>query len=426
MIDLKRKLETTNINIGKLDKRIKDLETLTSKVNERLNEESLKRMEIQNIQLTSSEGNNYQIKTLKDSIEQLATILNNSFTEFKISITQELNDKTSNLKKIIEEKTNLINNVIKSNTEYEIIQKNLSDEVNTKLLNMENEINSSLKLFKDEITDNSNKINNFEKIINDDHNFLEEQIDIINRQFNLIDKEGNINKTFKTSINKNLADIEINLRNQKENFYKLKNKYDTYMTNIDEKINNFYNMMGNENDNMRKIQDDIYRHLEIDNKTMTKLKELSDYFNNEIKLQQKEIEHFEEHILEEHTHFSNFFQENLENFEENVNKNKNFTDADIKQIKIIINGLKDDNENLKQKINDNINELNKFHNKKSDTLLKILMNNNLVPPDFDYNTFCAWNSNNYILDEIESSNRTNLNINNNNINNNNFDEQNPP
>ena len=427
MIDLKRKLETTNINIGKLDKRIKDLETLTSKVNERLNEESLKRMEIQNIQLTSSEGNNYQIKTLKDSIEQLATILNNSFTEFKISITQELNDKTSNLQKIIEEKTNLIDNVIKSNTEYEIIQKNLSDEVNTKLLNMENEINSSLKLYKDKITDNSNKINNFEKIINDDHNFLEEQIDIINRQFNLIDKEGNINKTFKTSINKNLADIEINLRNQKENFYKLKNKYDTYMTNIDEKINNFYNMMGNENDNMRKIQDDIYRHLElIDNKTMTKLKELSDYFNNEIKLQQKEIEHFEEHILEEHTHFSNFFQENLENFEENVNKNKNFTDADIKQIKIIINGLKDDNENLKQKINDNINELNKFHNKKSDTLLKILMNNNLVPPDFDYNSFCAWNSNNYILDEIESSNRTNLNINNNNINNNNFDEQNPP
>lgn len=427
MIDLKRKLETTNINIGKLDKRIKDLETLTSKVNERLNEESLKRMEIQNIQLTSSEGNNYQIKTLKDSIEQLATILNNSFTEFKISITQELNDKTSNLQKIIEEKTNLIDNIIKSNSEYEIIQKNLSDEVNTKLLNMENEINSSLKLFKDEITDNSNKINNFEKIINDDHNFLEEQIDIINRQFNLIDKEGNINKTFKTSINKNLADIEINLRNQKENFYKLKNKYDTYMTNIDEKINNFYNMMGNENDNMRKIQDDIYRHLElIDNKTMTKLKELSDYFNNEIKLQQKEIEHFEEHILEEHTHFSNFFQENLENFEENVNKNKNFTDADIKQIKIIINGLKDDNENLKQKINDNINELNKFHNKKSDTLLKILMNNNLVPPDFDYNSFCAWNSNNYILDEIESSNRNNLNINNNNINNNNFDEQNPP
>ena len=116
----------------------------------------------------------------------------------------------------------------------------------------------------------------------------------------------------------------------------------------------------------------------------------------------------------------------MENFEENVNKNKNFTDADIKQIKMIINGLKDDNENLKQKINDNINELNKFHNKKSDTLLKILMNNNLVPPDFDYNSFCAWNSNNYILDEIESSNRTNLNINNNNINNNNFDEQNPP
>ena len=194
------------------------------------------------------------------------------------------------------------------------------------------------------------------------------------------------------------------------------------MTNYDEKINNVFNMIKNENDNMRTIQDDIYRHLElIDNKAMTKLKELTDYFNNEIKLQQKEIEHFEKHILDEHTHFSNFFQEYLENFEENIKKNSTYTDADIKQIKIIINTLKDDNENLIQKINDNINELNKCHNKKIDALLKILMSNNLVPPNFDYNSFCAWNTNNYILDEIESSNRNNLNVNNNN-----YSEQNPP
>lgn len=414
MIELKRKLETTNISIGKLDKRIKDLETLTSKVNERLNEESLKRMELQNAQLTSSEGNIYQIKTLKDSIEQLATILNNSFSEFKTSITQELNEKTSNLEKIIEEKTMLIDNVIKSNSKTEIIQKNISQEINTKILNMENEINSSLKLFKEEINNNSNKMNHFERIINNEHTFLEEQIDTFNKQFNAIDKEGNINKTFKTNINKNLADIETNLRNQNDNFYKFKNNYNTYMANIDEKINSFYNMIRKESDNMRTIQDEIYRHLElIENKNMTKLKELSDYFNNEIKLQQKEIEHFEEHILEEHTHFSNFFQENLEKFEENVNKNEASSEADIKQIKIMINNLKNDNENLKQKINENLSELNKFHNKKSDTLLKILMNNNLIPSDFDYNSFCAWNSNNYLLDELESSNRNNYNINNN-------------
>ncbi len=38
MIELKRKLETTNLTITKLDKRIKDLEILTTKVNERLND----------------------------------------------------------------------------------------------------------------------------------------------------------------------------------------------------------------------------------------------------------------------------------------------------------------------------------------------------------------------------------------------------
>lgn len=322
MIDLKRKLETSNLTITKLDKKIKDLETLTSKLNERLNEESLKRMELQNTQLTSSEENNFQIKTLKESIEQLATILNNSFIDFKTSITQELNEKTSNLQKIIEEKTNVIDNFTKSNSEFEIVQKNLTEDVQTKLLNLENEINSKIKVFQEEITEKSNKIDNYEKIINDDHLFLEEQINNINRQFNSIEKESNINKTFKTSVNSQLADIETNLRNQKEYTQKLKNNYNTHMTNYEEKINNFYNMIRNESDNIRTVQDDIYRHLELfDNKSMTKLKELSDYYNKEIKMHQNEIEHFENHTSEEQTYFSNFFQEKLENFKYNVNKN---------------------------------------------------------------------------------------------------------
>ena len=422
MIELKRKLETTNLTIIKLDKRIKDLETLSTRVTERLNDESLKRMELQNNQLSSSEGNNFQIKTLKESIEQLATILNNSFNEFKLSITQELNDKTSNLQKIIEEKVITIDNAVKSNSEFEEIQKNLSEDVHSKLLNMENELNSSLKLFKEEINKKSNKIDNYEKIINDHHLFLEEQINNINRQFDSIEKESSINKIFKTNVNKNLADIETELRKQKEYLYKIKNNYDTHLTNYEEKINNFYNMIRNESENIHTVQDDIYRHIELmDNKSMSKLKELSDYFNKEIKMQQKEIEHFENHILEEHTHFSNFFQEKLEIFEENVNKNVSFTDVDIKQIKIFINSLKDENDNLKQRINDSINDLNKFHNKKNDTILKILMNNNLIPPDFDYNSFCSWNNvNNCFLEEFESSNRSKL------PKNNNLNEQSPP
>ena len=409
MIDLKKKLETTNFTITKLDKRIKDLETLSSKINERLNEESLKRMELQNAQFTSFEGNNFQIKTIKDSIEQLATLLNNSFNEFKTSIKTELNDKTSHLQKTIDEKINLIDNVVKSNSEFELNQKSVSEEIKSKLLSLEKEINSSLIGFKEEINENSNKINNFDRIISDDHKFLEEQISNFNKQFDSIEKESNINKSFKTNVNNNLADIESNLRNQKENLFKIKNDYDILLTNYDEKLNNVYKLLRNESDKMRSVQDDIYRHLElIDNKTMAKLKELSEYFNKEITIHRNEIENFEKHILNEHTHFSDFFQEKLDIFEENLNKNVNFTDGDIKQIKLLINNLKNENENIKQKINDNLNEINKFHNRKNDTLLKILMNNNLVPPNFDYNSFCACNPNNLILEEIESSNRTNF------------------
>lgn len=419
MIELKKKLEITNLTISKLDKRIKDLELLSTKVNQRLNEESLKRMEIQNIQLTSSEGNNFQIATLKESIEKLANIFNSSLNELKTSLTQDINTKTSSLQQIIEEKTNSIDDVIKSNSEYEIIQKNLSEEVKKRISKMEEELNSSLKAFKEEINEKGDKVDNFEKIVNDDHKFLEEQIGNINLQFSLLEKENKINKTFKTNMNKSLADIESNLRAQKENVNKLKNNYDTQITNYEEKITNFYNMIRNESDSMRNVQDDIYRHLEIiDNKNMTKLKELSDYYNKEINMQQSEIEHFEKHLLEEHAHFSNFFQEKLQNFEENVNKNVCGKDNEMKQIKKSINNIKDENDNLKQKINDSINELNKYHSKKNDSLLKILMSNNLVPPDFDYNSFCSWNGDNYFTDECQTSNRNNY------VLNNNYNEQN--
>ena len=74
MIELKKKQDLANAAISKLEKRIKDLETLTTKLNERLMEESAKRKEIQNIQKTNSENNNFQIKTIKDSVEQLANI----------------------------------------------------------------------------------------------------------------------------------------------------------------------------------------------------------------------------------------------------------------------------------------------------------------------------------------------------------------
>ena len=59
MIELKKKQDLANAAISKLEKRIKDLETLTTKLNERLMEESAKRKEIQNIQKTNSENNNY-------------------------------------------------------------------------------------------------------------------------------------------------------------------------------------------------------------------------------------------------------------------------------------------------------------------------------------------------------------------------------
>ena len=408
MIELKKKQELANIAIGKLDKRIKDLELLTTKLNERINEESFRRNELKNNQLTSSENNNFQIKTIKDSIEQLATIFNTSLTEMKTSFNEEINDKTSSLKEIIDEKSKLIDEIINNKKNDNLNYQNSFDDFGNKFENFEKELNE----FKNDLKEKNKKIENFEKTVSNDHSFFEEQIGNINKQFMAIEKDSIINKTFKTNINKNIADIESEIRQQNEIINKIKLDYDSYMNTFESKLNKYYENYRIESDKLIKIQEDIYTHIDLtDNKLLTKIKELSDYFNKEITLQQNEIENFEKYIMQEHSHFSDFFQEKLKGLEQNINKNISFIDADNKQLKIITKNLKEENENLKVKINENINELNKFHNKKNDTILKILMNNNLVPPDFDYKTFCAWNYSGTENDLISSSNRNNYNNN---------------
>ena len=408
MIELKKKQELANIAIGKLDKRIKDLELLTTKLNERINEESFRRNELKNNQLTSSENNNFQIKTIKDSIEQLATIFNTSLTEMKTSFNEEINDKTSSLKEIIDEKSKLIDEIINKKKNDNLNYQNSFNDFGNKFENFEKELNE----FKNDLKEKNKKIENFEKTVSNDHSFFEEQIRNINKQFMAIEKDSIINKTFKTNINKNIADIESEIRQQNEIINKIKLDYDSYMNTFESKLNKYYENYRIESDKLIKIQEDIYTHIDLtDNKLLTKIKELSDYFNKEITLQQNEIENFEKYIMQEHSHFSDFFQEKLKVLEQNMNKNISFTDADNKQLKIITKNLKEENENLKVKINENINELNKFHNKKNDTILKILMNNNLVPPDFDYKSFCAWNYSGTENDLISSSNRNNYNNN---------------
>ena len=415
MIELKRKQELTNITITKLDKRIKDLESLTNKLNERLNEESIKRKDLETIYNMSSENNNFQIKALKESIEQLAKIFNTSLQDMKTSFSEEINNKIQPLKEKIDDKNEKIEEIINNKKNDEINHQNSLKDFNLNFVNIEQE----LKLCKNIFEENDKKFKNLEKIVNDDHTFMEEQIKVINNQFNAIDNESKINKKFKTNINKNIADIESVQRQQNEIINNIKENYDSYMSNFEEKLKNYYSYIMEESDKMLKMQNDINNHLDItDGKNIAKLKELSEFFDKEINIQQNEIENFEKHVLEEHNHFSEYFQEKLKNLDENLNKNINLNTANIKQIKILMKNLNDETENLKLKFNDNINDLNKFHNKKNETLLKILMNNNLIPPDFDYKNFCSWNYNSNELNSSSYRNNYNYIIKSNNS----FDE----
>ena len=303
MIELKKKQELTNLAIIKLEKRIKDLESLTSKLNDRVAEENIKRNELNTFQSNYSENNNSQIKTIKESIEQLATIFNNSLIETKKNFNEELNKKTLSLKKILDEKSKLIDDILNSKKIDNINYQNSFQDFDSKFKNIQKDFD----IFKNDLNEKNKLYENLEKTVNNNHIFLEEQIDGINKQFVEIEKESKINKTFKTNINKDIANIESELREKNEIINKIKIDYDSYMETFEDKLNKYYSNFREESNKLLKMQEEIYTHLNInDNKLISKIKELSEFFNKEIALQQNEIENFEKHILEEHNHFSDY------------------------------------------------------------------------------------------------------------------------
>ena len=143
-----------------------------------------------------------------------------------------------------------------------------------------------------------------------------------------------------------------------------------------------------------KWKEDIYKNIEmVNDKTLKEITKFCDDISKDLKMNQNEIGLLEKHISDEQKNFGTFIQEKMGDFEKNISKNMGYVSEDVKILQKDVINLQKNLEDFKDKTFQAVNDVEKFQNKKYDDLFKIMIKNNLLMPNFNYNNKITKNIN---------------------------------
>lgn len=404
MNNLSQQISTTNSIVSKLEKRISDLETGFYNFNKRIQEESNSHIEHPKSQQLVNFDTDYQIQNLTEKIDLISKSMNSTLEQFKINMTKDFTERASQLKNLIEEKTNRIDNFDKRAQDNQFLHKSFENNLQSKLSTIETDILSSIKKINEDLNTNSTKIDFLEKRQLESNNLLKEQISNINQKIINFQNEFIIFSQFKDNSNENFAGMANDIFQQQEIINNFTSKMLEKMNNfeLDSEKNN--KMIDDEIKNLIRWKDEIYKNIEmINDKTISEINKFCDDVSKDLKTNQNEIGLLEKHMMDEQKNFAKFLQEKMADFENNINKNVGYTSEDVKILQRDVSNLQKNLEDFKDKTFGAVNDIEKFQNKKYDELFRIMSSNNLIKPNFNYNTKIIKNNGNNNFDKQNSN-----------------------
>ena len=395
MQKINQKVETLVTSISQLNTKIQTLENFTKYLEAKLTEETDKRMSISKGNDLNFLNNETEINKLKTNSQQMQEEFSKSLSEIKNSLTKDYNNKINMVSHSLEQKSKLIDTYDKFTFENEFAHKKYEDDVLKKLFDIETEVSSSLKLFREEINTNSSKIDFFEKKIADDHDYFAEQLSNFSKQIIKIENDNNMFKTFKSSVNDNFKGVAADIMKQQEIIENFKNKIITEISNFEKKINSMNLTMQNDNVFWDNIKSNIYKDLDIiDEKNKYKIKELTGRLNMQMKTQQNEMHNFQNNLLGKQSNFNDFIHEKMNNFQKNVNKNLTYSGDQMKKMKNNINDLVESQDNLRINTALSLNDLNSNQTRNYESLQKMIRDKNTKPIVYSCERHCHHHHNN--------------------------------
>lgn len=394
MNKLSQQLNITNTQISNLEKRISELENGFYYFNKKIQDESNNRIEFAKSQQMETNNNTFQIQSLKEKVEEISKATNDILNQFKSSITKDFTERTSQLKTLIEEKSTRLNTYDRRAQENQMLHKSFENNLQSKLSTIESDILSSIKKITEDLNTNSTKIDFLEKKQIEYNTFYKEQITNINKKIINFQNEFIILNQFKDNSNENFAGMASDIMQQQEIINTFSGKITESMNNfelISEKNNK---IIDDEIKSLIKWKEDIYKNIEmINDKTINEINKFCDDVSKDLKTNQNEIGLLEKHMMNEQKNFGKYLEEKMTDYERNINKNVGYISEDVKLLQKDVNNLQKNLEDFKDKTFEAVNDVEKYQNKKYDDLFKIMIRNNLVMPNFNYNTKIVKNNN---------------------------------
>lgn len=328
------KISTTSNELLKIDKRIKELESQSTQLAFQLQQEIISRQKLESSSLSHQSGFSSQIQTLKEGIEQLGQVVNESIDDFKKNILHETSEKNAKIKAYIDDKTKLFNYYDKKVAENDFTKQNFENEIKNKLYTIESTVKNSIQQIKDEVALNSKKLERFEKVINDNYSSLKSEIDNISKEMMNIKNDLICLNNFRNSTVENFKAVQSDLIHQDETMTNFVNRVNCCLREFENKSKDYENSFLNQNETFMNVKDEIYRHIEIiDTKLNSKIKELDGLIYKQSKLQCGEIDNFEKHMLSEQENFTRFIQGRFDEQNASMKQLIDYLGDDIRMIK---------------------------------------------------------------------------------------------
>jgi hypothetical protein len=305
------------------------LEESNNNLSHLLNDEISQRQILEKHSTTSIDAFSGQLNILKNNYDKIEEILVENISKLK----EKNNTKNDN------------KNIFNSNIE-EIIKKEIGAykiEIN-KIENLENKINGINK---------ENKKNM--KEIND-------KIDLINNEIKPLKDSQKKNKN---NLQKLRDEFQLNLNNNQNFLNEVNNILLDFKKNMD-----IYNSSYNKSiEELRGLHENVNIDKNNNNKKMDEIqKRINSYIND----RNKEMDNFENHLLNEYEKFINFIQTKFDELNEGVKKLVDYNGEDINIMKEKMDLFQEANKKLRIDLFKGLNETEDFFEKKYNSILKII------------------------------------------------------
>lgn len=385
--EMNTKIENMASDIQRILQKISNLENSRDSMNQKLTNEINKRQALEKHTITTQEAFSGQLQVLKEASDRYENLLKNSMEKSRLSILEEVQKKNTKLLQLVEsslnsdkyfrnenpnqiDQGNNINSNYYQNTDSQCYT---SKQVDDKFEDIEKLMENEFNQYRTELNENVLKANFVEKKMYELYEQQQMELNNFKKEMNGIKREISGLMDFKKECNSNFNKYQKDFIKNDNIINQFHIRVDTLINDIESKLGSYEEIYDNQNEIFSQIKKDVYNQINNMNlNSGNNLKQIGDGLIEKMGGYHKEIDNFEEHMLDEHKKFIEYIETHWD--EQNA-ANRKLYDYLNKDVEILKN-KNETIESLMKKLRADVfkalNDSEEFLEKKYESIFRLM------------------------------------------------------